>query len=336
LRAVTRLLILAPNWLGDAVMALPAIADVRRALPDTRLTVAARGSVAPLFALVPAIDEPVVIDAPHRVRTIGGWRDIGRELRDQGPWEAALLLPNSFRAALMASRAGIPERWGYRTDWRGRLLTRAVAPPRRVHQVDYYRELVRALGFPNGAAEPVLAVGEAPRAAAREILRNAGWDGRTPLVALAPGAAYGGAKRWPPASFAELANGLARDGVACVLVGSPGDAATGREVAAAAGASLLDVIGRTDLPALAGVFALSRAVVSNDSGAMHVAAAVGTPVTAVFGPTDERATAPRAPHVTVLTHAVWCRPCMMRECPIDHRCMRGIRADRVLRTLRAS
>jgi heptosyltransferase-2 len=341
---VTRFVILAPNWLGDAVMALPAIADVRRQEASASITVAARAAVAPLFELVPGVDRVVVLDGSRdakvrarRIGVIAAWRELGQELRDQGPFETAILLPNSYRTALMASRAGIPEVWGYRTDWRGRLLTRAVAAPRGVHQADYYRELVRALGFPNGDAHPTLVVGETHRALAGAGLTDAGWDGRVPLVALAAGAAYGGAKRWPPERFAELTRGLGKDGIATVLVGSREDGEVARAIVQLVGSNsmMFNLVGATSLPALAGVFSQCRAVVSNDSGAMHVAAAVGVPVTAVFGPTNEHATAPRAPHVTILTHPVWCRPCMMRECPIDHRCMRGIPASRVRETLEA-
>ncbi len=329
-----RLVLFAPNWLGDAVMALPALADVRRARPDASITVAARPPIAPLFALVPGVDGVIALDAPRGVRAVAGWRDIGRELK-HGGFDTAILFPNSYRAALVAARAGVAERWGYRTDWRGHLLTRAVAAPSGVHQVDYYRHLVEALGFANGSADPVLRVDAAVRARAAELLAEGGWDGRAPLVALAPGAAYGGAKRWPPAYFGELATALAGDGVTAVLVGSAADQATGAEVAAAAApATLVNLIGRTDLARLAGVFAHCRAVVSNDSGAMHVAAAVGVHVTAIFGPTREDETAPRSANVEVLTHPVWCRPCMLRECPIDHQCMRGIGVDRVFHSAR--
>src|SRR6185503_8748421 len=138
----------------------------------------------------------------------GAWRAMGGELADRN-FDTALLLPNSIHSALVASRAGIPERWGYRSAFRGRLLTRAVARGSRTHQVEYYQQLVRALGFANGAAEPQLRVPDEARAAGDRLLAEAGWDGKTPLVALAPGAAYGGAKRWPPESFAELAVALA-------------------------------------------------------------------------------------------------------------------------------
>ena len=170
-------------------------------------------------------------------------------------------------------------------------------------------------------------------------LRGAGWDGTRPLVALAPGAAYGGAKRWPPASFAELARALASDGMQSVMVGGRADLPVAREIEAALGRRssgdvVLNLMG-TDLPTLAGMLSACRALVSNDSGAMHLGAAIGVRVTAVFGPTDERADAAgrRRPHA-VLTNPVWCRPCMMRECPIDHRCMRGVGVDRVVGAVR--
>jgi heptosyltransferase-2 len=318
-----RFLIFAPNWLGDAVMALPAIADVRRAVPpDTRIVVAGRRSVAGLFGMVRGVDEVVTMTSAD-------------DLHDQ--FDVAILLPNSFRSALAASRARIPERWGYRSQWRGSLLTRAVdPPPRGIHQVDAYRRLVEALGFSNGGSDPSLDVPSDFRDAAARALASAGWDQRKPLVSLAPGAAYGIAKRWPPEYFADLARALADDGMQPVLVGSGADEPTIRAVEKALGEKMaVNLAGKTDVPLLAGVLALSRALVSNDSGAMHLGAAVGTRVTAVFGPTSERLTAPRGlnSHV-VLTHAVWCRPCMLRECPLDHGCLRGIGVDRVLEATR--
>jgi heptosyltransferase-2 len=333
---VKRLVVVAPNWLGDAVMALPAIADVRRGQPATSIIVAARRSVAPLFSLVADVDAVVTFqkDGPSALEGC----------------DAALLLPNSFHSALMAARAGVPERWGYRTDWRAWLLTRAVPrPPAGLHQGAYYQQLVGSLGFSNGPNAPRLAVSPEQRAAGAGILARAGWDERLPLVGLAPGAAYGSAKRWPPAAFADLAASLAGDGIGAVVLGSPADATTGAEVMRALDgrATVLDLIAKTDLPELAAVLVNCRALVANDSGALHLAAALGVNVTAVFGPTDERLTAPvsggrwpvaggspitdhRPPTVTVLTHHTWCRPCMLRECPLDHRCMQGIGVPRVL------
>jgi heptosyltransferase-2 len=333
---VKRLVILSPNWLGDAVMALPAIADLRRAAPDATITVAARQSVAPLFQLVPDVNDTIVLPNPAAIHDVGRWSTLGAELAGRD-FDTALLFPNSMHAALVVSRAGIPERWGYRTGWRGSLLTRAIQRTSGLHQVESYQQLVHALGFPNGPVEPRIHVPQDARNAAARLLAQEGWDGRAPLVALAPGAAYGGAKRWPPAYFAELADALAADGVQCVMVGSSGDAASAEEVARTGvpeRIALHNVVGRTDLPTLAGVMTHCRALVTNDSGAMHLGAAAGVSVTAVFGPTDETATRPLGDAHVVLTRPVWCRPCMLRECPIDHRCMRGVGVSAVLASAR--
>ncbi len=340
---MNRLVILAPNWLGDAVMALPAIADVRRGAPGASLAIAARAAVAPLFRLVPGVDETIVLSRPAAIGRVLTWRSLGHELGG-GRFDAALLLPNSMHAALLASRAGIPERWGYRAGLRASLLTRAIPRPAGLHQVAYYQQLARALGFPSGPIEPSLRVPQEARYEAARLLRADGWDGQSPLVALAPGAAYGGAKRWPPHYFAELASALADDDVGSVMVGSGADAATAADVARAFSGSarrrgssagrLHNLVGRTDLPILAGLMTHCRTLVSNDSGAMHLAAAAGVGVTALFGPTNDAATRPLGNGHAVLTHPVWCRPCMLRECPLDHRCMRGIAVDTALAAAR--
>jgi heptosyltransferase-2 len=320
-------------------MALPAIDDVRRGASEATIAIAARPPIAPLFQLVRGIDETIVLER-------NSWRTSATAIASRA-FDTALLLPNSAYAALVACRAGIAERWGYRTQLRGPLLTRAIDPPSGVHQVEYYQQLVHALGFPHGDIEPQLSIGDAVRHAAVRLLIESGWDERSPLVAIAPGAAYGGAKRWPPEHFAELADGFAADGVQTVMIGSFADAATATEVARAFearvggaesaaphGAGLVDVVGKTDLPTLAGVLTHCRGLVTNDSGAMHLAAAAGVSVTAVFGPTNELATRPIGDAHAIVTSDVWCRPCMLRECPLDHRCLRGISAASVAAAVR--
>jgi heptosyltransferase-2 len=328
------LVVFAPNWLGDAVMALPAIDDVRRQMPDRRVAVAARPAIAPLFALVPGIGDVVVV--PRR----GPGRGAGVQRLRDASFGVALLLPNSLQSALTAWRAGIAERWGYRAHGRALLLTRPVSRPATPgHQARYYQGLTEALGFPPGPLEPRLETPTEARRAAADLLVSAGWDGRSALAALAPGAAYGSAKRWPPSSFAAVATGLAEDGVTCVLVGGGGDAPAGVEVIAALGNGprVVNLIGRTDLALLAGVLGQCRALISNDSGAMHFGAALGVPLVAIFGPTNERETHPIGPiPPVVLSHSVWCRPCMLRECPLTHRCMRGVSVEAVLTAARAA
>src|SRR5262245_23426363 len=191
-------------------MALTAIAHVLRGRPAAALTVAARASIAPLFSLVPGVDDVVVLP--------------GRGAAPLSGHDIALLLPNSFHSAITAARAGVRERWGYRTDWRGVLLTRAIdRPPAGLHQVDAYQRLVASLGFANGPAVPHLALPDGVRERGRQLLVSAGWDGRAPLAAVAPGAAFGSAKRWPPAAFADLVAGLSQDGVTSVVIGAGAD-----------------------------------------------------------------------------------------------------------------
>jgi heptosyltransferase-2 len=319
LEKVRRLVVRAPNWLGDAVMALPAMAGVRAALPDGVMTVAAIPSVAPLFR------EHTIARADDVVALPGG-RGEAQALR-AGQFDAILLLPNSFRTAWSARRAGIPARWGYRANLRSALLTVAVSRPGRVgHQSAYYLDLVRNLGISAPDALPRVDVRAPARARAARLLESAGASSSSPLVGIAPGAAYGHAKRWPPARMAELIVRLTREReVRCVLVGAASDRDAGREIESSlpSGIDVVNMIGRTDLRTFAGVLARCSAFVSNDSGAMHLAAAVGVPVTAIFGPTDERVTAPLGAQ-DVLVHPVFCRPCMLRDCPIDHRCMKGI------------
>ena len=296
--------VFAPNWLGDAVMALPAVADFCRSRAGRPVHVAARASVAPIVSLFPGIERTVVLG--DRASSIASLRSAG--------YGEALLLTNSFNTAWIARRAGIPERYGYRNEGRGVLLTRAVVPPTRVHQVEYYQHLTSALGCARGDATPRLAVPDELRRRGEALLVEHGWDGKAPLVAVAPGAAFGTAKQWPTARYAAAIDALAREGVGAVLIGARADVPASRQVQQLATATLapIDLVGTTDLPMLTAVLLQTRALITNDSGAMHVAAALGVNVTAVFGPTNEHETRPRGTGRLSVVHAeTWCRPCML-------------------------
>jgi heptosyltransferase-2 len=355
---IGRLIIRAPNPLGDAIMALPAMAALRAAFARAHLIVAAVPAVAPLF-------EEMTAAAPNQVIVVDKRREPAQLREAQA--DAAVLFTNSFRTAWVARRAAVAERWGYRAHARSLLLTRGIARPRRrVHQSEYYLHLVRELGVPAPVVEsrammspglqgdgdvvgasafaeatadnsapgdrhwPTIRITAATRARTDAFLNSLGVDRSAPLVGLAPGAAYGHAKRWPPDRVAQVISRLSARGVTSMLVGAGGDREAGREIESAlpAGSRTVNLIGRTDIRLLAGLLAACRVFVSNDSGAMHLAAAVGVPVTAIFGPTDERVTAPIGDHDVIL-HQVFCRPCMLRDCPIDHRCMRRVTVDAV-------
>jgi heptosyltransferase-2 len=341
-----RIVVVAPNWLGDAVMALPAIADVRRHFAGAHLAVAARPPVAPLFSMVQGIDETITLPGGGGLRAAFDWQDSAEALR-KGAFDAAILLPNSFASALIAKKATIPERWGYATDWRGRMLTKAVPKPsasakastdRVRHQYEYYQALTAALGFASG---PPFAAVWPNTDRTKELVIDIGLDPDEPFVVFAPGAAYGRAKQWLPERFAELAGLIINQrGWSVLMIGSTADRAACAEIASRIGSTgtrmnrLIDLSGKTDLASLAALLSRAHAVVSNDSGAMHLAGAVGVKVVALFGATNEKRTSPlraseRAPLPVIVSHPVFCRPCMLRECPIDHRCMRGISAQTV-------
>ena len=336
--APKRLVVLAPNWLGDVVMALPLLVDLKRAFVQTTFAVAARAAVAPLYSMVPLVDDVIVLEGRGGVNAVASAKENARRLA-KGAFDAALLLPNSFLSAWTAVQAGIPERWGIARDLRTRLLTIAIPRPQSYgHQAEYYQAIGRAVGVTSGEPLAGISVPEDVLRAASGLLSQHGLESGRRFVTFAPGAAYGGAKQWLPARFAELSRALAADGVATVLVGSAADRHTCREIGTQA--TVVDLSGQTDLTTLAGVLSQATHVVSNDSGAMHLAAAVGARVTAIFGPTNDRRTAPlraraESPAATIVSEDVWCRPCMLRECPIDHRCMTQVTAHQVLEAVRA-
>jgi heptosyltransferase-2 len=317
------IVILAPNWLGDAMFALPAIRDVRRHFAGRPLTVAARASVAPVFRAVPGVDHIKVLEPGKEASQIEA--DIG------------ILFPNSFRSAWILKRAGVRERWGYRSDFRRLLLTKSVRRPRRrVAFPEYYSNLIRSLGIETGPLAARLELSKATSAAASKLLKDRGWSADRPLVGIAPGAAFGHAKRWLPARYGELANALTGDAAAeCVVLGRTDD----RD--AAAHIRGIDLVGATDLTMLMGVISLCSVVVANDSGALHLAGALGVRAVGIYGPTHEKYSTPVTPDedartVTTISENVFCRPCFLADCPIDHRCMKRIATERVYEAVRQS
>jgi heptosyltransferase-2 len=320
-----RIVVRAPNWIGDVVLALPAVRDLRRNFPEARIEVLARPWVAPLYAAVTEVDA---------VRTSAGVSSDADAMR--GAFDAAVLLPNSFASAWAAYRAGVPQRWGYATDGRRPLLTRACRVPaevRRRSQVYYYRAMLAGVGLRVSAA-PDASLSCPPEWAARgaELLGGGG-----PWLGLNPGAFHGTAKRWLPERYAAVGDTLARRaGARIAILGGAAERPLGQAIAGAMRAPARVLTGETTLTEMAGVLSRLALLVTNDSGPMHVAAALGVPVVAVFGPTDPRETGPVGDGHRVVREPVHCSPCGQRECPIDHRCMTRIGADRVADEARAA
>lgn len=330
--SVARLVVRTPNWLGDMVLALPALSALRRHFKDAHLTILTPGAFAPIFQEDTGVKPDAVLALPKKDSAARA------ALRD-GQFELGILFPNSFGSAWMTRQARIPQRWGFGTAMRGWLLTRQSVKIRThgvQHQSEYYRALVRGFGIPCGDEPPQIRVSAHTWQTGLDVLQKAGADSKRRTAVLAPGAAYGQAKQWPPARVAELIARLVKDrDMNAVLVGAGHDRDAARDIetwlrrhAPEAMARLADLTGKTSMTELTGVLARADVVISNDSGAMHVAAALGRPVVATFGPTDERATRPIGAH-EVLTAKAFCRPCHLRDCPIDHRCMKRITADAV-------
>ena len=319
--APARILVRAPNWIGDVVLSLAAVRDLRRRnFPDARIEVLARPWVAELYRAVPEVDA---------VRVTRRFRADARALR--GAFDAAVLLPNSFSAALQAWLSGIPERWGYATDGRAPLLTRAPRVPPQVRgrsQVYYYRAMLAGAGLRVSATPDVSLVCPPEWAAGSRRLLDDG-EG-APWVAINPGATFGTAKRWLPERFAAVGDALARRGARVAVVGGAAERSVGEAIVAQMTAPARMLCGETTLPELAGVLSRAALLVTNDSGPMHLAAALGRRVVAVFGPTDWRETHPVGAEHRLVRESVHCAPCGLRECPIDHRCMRRVTIDRVL------
>jgi heptosyltransferase-2 len=318
-------LVIAPNWIGDAVMAIPFLRALRSAYPQDRLAVVApRGAGAILRAEGSACEHRTRSTLPADVAAI-------RRARYDEAW----LLPNSFRAALLAFLGGVPERIGYATDRRGALLTAGLPPPRRTrHQLRDYDALLHARGIAPDLDPPRLPIPESAARTAADVLGQNALGGRAPLVLLAPGAAFSWTKRWPAERFGGLADRLAEQGCACAIVIGPGEEGISLRVRSAA-RTALPVLGvDLDPVELAALLDRARLVVANDSGPMHLAAAVGTPVVAFFGPTDPGRTAPTGAPSRILDRYVFCSPCFLKECPYGHECMKEITVDAALAAAR--
>ena len=310
------LVVRSPNWLGDAVMALPAVRNLKTMLGNDPLTVAAPEKLAALWQACPFVDRVIPLAKPKNLL------DTARLLR-AGKFGSAVLLPNSLRVAAEAWLAGIPQRVGYLRGGRRLLLTKSVPvplrDPLRLHQSFYYLDLVTALGGPADAALPEL----------RREPASSSTDGQA-IVAICPGAEYGPAKRWPIESFLATAKYFAEKHHAkIVLLGAAGDVLLVDELARQL-PEAENRAGKTSLAEFMAALASARVVICNDSGAMHVASALGVPTVAIFGSTEPLLTGPLGPRSRVLRHHVPCSPCFLRECPIDFACMKSIAPEMVM------
>ncbi len=330
-------LVRAANWVGDAVMMLPALASIRRELSKSHISILTKPWVADLFYGNPLVNEVILYQSPGKHEGVRGKWNLAQELKREG-FDLAILFQNAFEAALIAFLAGIPKRAGYNTDARRILLTEAVpvnGMVKKGHQVDYYREMVKGLGFQNVETIPSLAVSKEQKEESGKILRSLGLMESSLLVGLGPGAAYGPAKQWFPERFGALAERLSRDFGARILVfGSRGDKTAASLLIQNARVPVVDLTGKTTLYQAMGLMAKCSLFVSNDSGLMHVAAALGVPVVAIFGSTDPLRTGPLGRNCRVVRKPLSCVPCFKTHCPQERECMERVSVDEVFEEIR--
>ena len=328
------LLVRATNWLGDAVMTTPALAAVREGFPDARVVLLARPLVAELFRHHPDVDEVMIYERPGRHEGALGRLRLAGEVRRRR-FDGALLLQNAFDAALIAFLGRIPERAGYPTDGRRILLTLPVPLTPGIlerHEVEYYLCLLDGLGIPRPVPAALkLTVTEEEREAMATRLASLGIERGAPVVAINPGATYGSAKRWYPDRFAAVADALSEEwGAGVVVVGSTVEAPLAGEIEAAMRNPPVNLAGKTTVRELMALLSLSSFLVTNDSGPMHIGAALDVPLVAIFGPTDWRRTSPWSERAKIVRVEIDCSPCRLRVCDRGHECMLGVTPGMVI------
>lgn len=330
-----KILVRSANWIGDAVMSVPALRELRRAFPSDHITLHSRSWADGIFRDVDFIDEIVTYDpAKWRVLDI---LDNSKFLRSDA-FDVVILFPNSFESALTAALSRIPMRIGYNKDARGLLLTDPIAVPEwknRAHEAFYYLELVKAAIRRITGSEPLfgdpdshLDISQERITEARDFLHDAGVDLSKPVIALGVGSQNSLAKRWPAENYARLAD-LLEPNANLIILGSKAETDAATKVVKLSNAKLTDLSGKTDLASAVAVLAAIDVMISNDMGLAHIAPSVGTRTFVLFGPTNPVTTRPFSENAEVITHPVDCSPCMLRECPIDHRCMTKIESEYV-------
>jgi heptosyltransferase II len=331
-----KILIRATNWVGDAIMALPALHAVRAKFPEAEIAIMARPYVADIYRGQGICDDFIAYDSGGQHHGWSARKQLAKELRAR-KFDVAFLLPNSFDAAWLAWRAGIPQRIGYARDGRSLLLTKAVPVPKAgeipPHEKFYYLELVRRAGWIDAlqnVPEIAMQVTDKERQRAEQTLIQAGARSDALRIVVGAGASYGSAKCWLPERFAKTLNEIFEQRDAdVILFGTAGEAPVSAAIAGDLRRAPINLTGKTAIAELPALLAQCHLFLGNDSGAMYVAAAVGLPVVAVFGPTDPEGTAPVTPRATIVQQKPYCSPCFLRRCPTDHRCMTAVTTEMV-------
>jgi len=332
---IKRVVVRSTNWVGDSVMTVPALRALRRVLPDAHITLAIRPGARGIFSEADFIDDVLLYDRKGALSVIPQIREWRRR-----KFDLAVLFQNAFEAALIPFVAGVPLRLGYATESRQTLLTHPLALPdwrSSRHEVFYYLYLVTALEqmlFGTSTiceADPdaSIQISDDRKVEATELLRAHGIREGEPVVALCPGSINSRAKRWPAEAYAALADRLIDTNRQVLLIGSKNEADVSRDVTSRMRNRPVVLTGKTSLDQITAVLSTVDLIVTNDTGPAHIGAALGRPTLVIFGPTNPLTTRPFAPVAEILRHPPDCAPCMLRDCPIDHRCMTAITVEEV-------
>ena len=332
---IKRVVVRGTNWVGDSIMTIPALRALRRILPDASITLAVRPGAKGIFSEVDFIDEVLVYDRRNAFSVFGQIREWKKR-----EFDLAVLFQNAFEAALIPFLAGVPVRLGYATESRQAMLTHPLPLPdwrSTKHEVFYYLYLITALEqllfrtstVCEGDPDVSLSISESRKSEASGVLRSHGVSEEKSVVAICPGSINSRAKRWPAEAYAALADRLIEDRRNVVLIGSKDEIDVTNEVAQRMRHRPVVLTGKTTLDQITAVLGLVDLVVTNDTGPAHIAAALGCPTIVIFGPTNPLTTRPFSPKAEIIRHPPDCAPCMLRDCPIDHRCMTAITVDEV-------
>jgi heptosyltransferase II len=333
--SIKRVVVRGTNWVGDSVMTVPALRALRRVLPHAQITLVIRPGTKGIFSEADFIDDLLIYDRKGALSVFGQVREWKRRRFD-----LAVLFQNAFEAALIPFLGGVPVRLGYATELRQALLTHPLPLPdwrSSRHEVFYYLYLITALeqmlfgrsDVCESEPDTSIRISESRQAGAAELLRVYGVSEAESVVAICPGSINSRAKRWPPERFAALADRLIESHRKVLLIGSKDELDVSEDVVRRMQNQPVVLTGKTSLDQITAVLDRADLIVTNDTGPAHIGAALGRPTIVIFGPTNPLTTRPFAPDAEVLRHPPDCAPCMLRDCPIDHRCMTAIEVDEV-------
>jgi heptosyltransferase-2 len=334
-KSIKRVVVRGTNWVGDSLMTIPALRALRRVLPDAHITLVIRPGTKGIFFEADFIDDVLVYDRKNAFSVVPQVREWKRR-----KFDLAVLFQNAFEAALIPFLAGVPLRLGYATESRQALLTHPLPLPEwrdERHEVFYYLYLVTALeqmlfgrsAICEAEPDPTIQISAARKAQAAELLRAYGVSEEDAVVAICPGSINSRAKRWPVESYATLADRLIESKRRVLLIGSKDEIDVSEDVTRRMREQPIVLTGKTTLDQISAVLDRADLIVTNDTGPAHLGAALGRPTIVIFGPTNPLTTRPFAPEAVILRHPPECAPCMLRDCPIDHRCMTAITVDEV-------